>query len=514
VAGGLGRVELRVKGDVFSGIFEEAGGVLRFKTYLAGEWVSADEYTRVRSPIDLSVVAEVPRLSWGQVDAALERVYRRGRWAIRDTPGWRRLELLERLAGLLERYREDLEWSLVVTAGKTRRQAAGEVDSSIIRLRRASLDARKIFGEYAPGDWDSTTAGTEAIVRREPYGVVLAVAPFNYPLFDSVAKFTYSVVAGNAVVLKPPSADPLPVLLFARLAEAAGFPAESFAVVTLPGSESDRLVSDDRVSVISFTGSSETGRRILARAGIKQFVMELGGGDPAIVLADADLELAAERVAAGVYSYSGQRCDAVKLVLVERPVYGEFTERLVRELSKVVVGDPRSPETVMGPLIDEGAVEDMLSAVEEALRMGGRVLYGGRRLGPTLVEPTLVEVRDKQALRGMRLYREEVFAPVAVVTDFQSEEEAIEIANGRRYGLDAAIFGRDLERIRRLVRFLEFGAIYVNDMPRHGIGYYPFGGRKDSGIGREGVAYAVEHVSAYKTIVFNFKGRGVWSYAE
>jgi len=327
------------------------------------------------------------------------------------------------------------------------------------------------------------------------------------PLKNSASGLDAETPQGHAGRAEAPSADPLPVLLFVRLAEAAGFPAESFAVATLPGS--DRLVLDDRMSVISFTGSSETGRRILARAGIKQFVMELGGGDPAIVLADADLELAAERVAAGVYSYSGQRRDAVKLVLVERPVYWEFTERLVRELSKVVVGDPRSPETVMGPLIDERAVEDMLSAVEEAVRMGGRVLYGGRRLGPTLVE-----VRDKGALRGMRLYREEVFAPVAVVTDFQSEDEAVEIVNGRRYGLDAAVFGRDLERIWRLVRLLEFGAVYVNDMPRHGTGYYPFGSRKDSGIGREGVAYAVEHVSAYKTIMFNFKGRGVWSYAE
>jgi glyceraldehyde-3-phosphate dehydrogenase [NAD(P)+] len=267
------------------------------------------------------------------------------------------------------------------------------------------------------------------------------------------------------------------------------------------------------VHVISFTGSSSTGKKVLAAAGIKQFVMELGGGDPAIVLADADLDFAAERVAAGIYSFAGQRCDAIKLVLVEKPIYEEFAGKLVERLSKVTVGDPRDPDTVMGPLIDPSAADEMMEAVEEALSKGGRLLYGGKRLGSTYVEPTLVEVRDKSSLRQMRLYREEIFAPVALITDFSSEDEAVELANGRRYGLDAAIFGWDMDRIRRLIRLLEFGAIYINDMPRHGVGYYPFGGRKESGIGREGIAYSVEYVSAYKTIVFNYRGRGVWKYA-
>lgn len=503
---------LMVSGRVFSGIYDLVDGVHRFRTYLAGEWVTAEEYQRVKSPIDLSTIAEVPKLSWNQVDWALDTVYRVGRWRVRDTPGWRRLEILERVADLMEQYREDLEWSLVVNSGKTRSQAAGEVDASIDRLRRADLDARKIFGEYVPGDWDPTTVETEAVVRREPYGVVLAISPFNYPLFDTVSKFVYSAVAGNAVVVKPPSADPVPVILFARLVEEAGFPKEAFAVVTIPGSEGDRLVADERVSVISFTGSSRTGRRILSVAGIKQFIMELGGGDPAIVLADADLELAAERVAVGIYSYAGQRCDAIKLVLVEKPIYEKFSRMLAEKISRVTVGDPRSPGVLVGPLIDESAADEMMDALGDALSKGGRVLAGGRRLGPTLVEPTLVEVRDKEVLRGMKLYREEVFAPVALITDFVTEE-AVELANGRRYGLDVAIFGWDLDRNRRLVRLLEFGAVYINDMPRHGVGYYPFGGRMESGIGREGIAYSVEYVSAYKTIIFNYKGRGVWKYA-
>ncbi|MCL7393336.1 MAG: NADP-dependent glyceraldehyde-3-phosphate dehydrogenase [Thaumarchaeota archaeon] len=503
---------LRLRSPVFSGIYHESDDVYEFAAFIAGKWIWKDEMIEVKSPIDLSVIGKVPRLGWEDIDHALDVAYSIGRWRIRDTPGWRRLEILERLASLMEEYRDDLVESLIINSGKTRGQAMGEVNASIDRLRRADLDARKIYGEYMPGDWDPTTLETEAVVRREPLGVVLAIIPFNYPLFDAVSKFTYSVVAGNAVVIKPPSADPIPILLFAKLVEEAGFPKEAFSVLTIPGKESNRLVSDWRIQAISFTGSSGTGRKVIQAAGIKQFIMELGGGDPAIILPDADLDFAAERVAAGIYSYAGQRCDAIKLVLVAEEAYREFRDRLVSQLSRVVVGDPRDEKTSMGPLISPESADEMMSSVEEAVKAGGRILYGGRRLGETYVEPTLIEMLDKNVLRSLRLYKEEVFAPVALITSFSNLDEAIELANGRSYGLDAAIFGHDIDQVRRLARFLEFGAIYINDMPRHGVGYYPFGGRKDSGIGREGVGYSIEYVTAYKTIIYNYREKGVWRY--
>ncbi|MEM4021015.1 MAG: NADP-dependent glyceraldehyde-3-phosphate dehydrogenase [Nitrososphaerota archaeon] len=503
---------LELKGSIFSGIYRRADGVYEFAVFAGGEWIWRNELLDVRSPIDLSVIGRVPRLSWEDVDRALDVVYESGRWRIRDTPGWRRLEMLERLAGLMEEHKDDLVESLMINSGKTRSQALGEVNASIDRLRRADLDARKIYGEYMPGDWDPTTIETEAVVRREPFGVVLAIIPFNYPLFDAVSKFAYSIVAGNAVVIKPPSADPIPVLLFAKLVEESGFPREAFSVLTIPGRESDRLIADRRIQVISFTGSSMTGKKVIQTAGIKQFIMELGGGDPAIVLPDADLDFAAERIAAGIYSYAGQRCDAIKLILVAEEIYSEFKDKLVSEFSKVVVGDPRDEKTTMGPLISPESVDEMMKSVDEAVKAGGRVLCGGRRLGETYVEPTLIEILDKNALRSLKLYKEEIFAPIALITSFSDLEEAIELANGRSYGLDAAIFGHNIDQVRKLVRFLEFGAIYVNDMPRHGMGYYPFGGRKESGIGREGVGYSIEYVTAYKTIVYNFREKGVWRY--
>jgi len=511
VAIGLSAV-FKPESRVFDDISQERDGIPHYKTFIAGEWVDSGKYIDVKSPIDLSVIARVSKLDWQYVDSVLTKVYNYGRWSVRDMPGDKRIEVLERAVQKLEELKEDFVRALQINAGKTRSQAHGEVMATIDRFRAAHLDVRKIFGEYMPGDWNSTTVETEAVVRREPVGVVLAIIPFNYPLFDTASKVVYSFVAGNAIVIKPPSADPLPVLLLARVLEISGFPRDSLAVVTIPGAESDRLVADERIGVISFTGSSETGKKVIEKAGIKQFVMELGGGDPAIVLADADLSLAAERVAAGIYSYSGQRCDAIKLVLAEEAIYEDFKALLVRELSKVKVGDPRDSATVMGPLIDPSAADVMMEAVKDAVERGGLIVFGGRRLGPTYVEPTLIEFRDKGALRQCTLYQREVFAPVALMTSFSDIDEAIELANGRKYGLDAAIFGEHHAKIRKLTRYLEVGAIYVNDMPRHGVGYYPYGGRKSSGVGREGIGYSIEYVTAYKTIVYNYRGRGVWRY--
>ncbi len=494
-------------------IVAESDGLPLYKAYLPGAgWVEGDGRIAVRSPIDGSTVAYSARVSLESGLKSLSVVYRSGRWSIRGLPGERRLEALLRAADLMEEAFNDFVDVLIAIAGKTRKQAEGEVEASIDRLRKAPLDLRRLQGDYIPGDWDRHTLESEALVRREPYGVVMAIIPFNYPLFDTVNKVAYSMLPGNAVIIKPTSQNPLPSIMFVRLLLEAGIPQDSIAVMPMPGGDAEKLAADRRISVVSLTGSSSTGKRILAAAGIKQYILELGGGDPAIVLADADLRLAASKVATGIASYAGQRCDAIKLVLVEEPVYQEFRELLVRELRSLKVGDPRRSDTDVGPVISEEAADRMMEAVKEAVEAGGRVLVGGRRLGPTLVEPTLVEVLDHDVLKGLRLYREEVFAPVAVITPFKSLDEAVELANGRPYGLDAAIFGENITRIRRLIRLLEVGAIYINEYPRHGIGYYPYGGRKDSGVGREGIGYSIEQVTALKTIVYNYRGRGIWEY--
>jgi glyceraldehyde-3-phosphate dehydrogenase [NAD(P)+] len=489
----------------------DSEGIYWFKTYLAGEWVSTKEYSDVYSPIDESVIAKMPRLSYEDINRTIDKIYSSGRWSVRNTPGHKRLRILFRAAELLREYEDVLVDSLIINAGKTISAARGEVKASIDRLERADMDLRKVLGDYIPGDWSDETLETESIVRREPVGIVLIITPFNYPLFDTVNKIVYSFIVGNAFIVKPASADPVPVILLAKILEQAGMPKDSFAIITVSGREMDKIVSDKRIAAISLTGSTETGEKVLKTAGVKQFVMELGGGDPAIILSDADLEWTAQRVARGIYSYSGQRCDAIKLILVERSVYERFKELLINELKKVKIGDPRDPSVDMGPVISADVVDEVIDAVRDAESKGGKILFGGRRIGRTYIEPTLIEA-DKSIVKSLKAYQKEIFASIAVITSIDNVDEAIELSNGRRYGLDAAIFGKDINKIRKLIRFLEVGAVYINDYPRHGIGYYPFGGRKDSGIGREGIGYSLEYVTAYKSIVYNYKGAGVWEY--
>ncbi|MGB9729182.1 MAG: NADP-dependent glyceraldehyde-3-phosphate dehydrogenase [Thermoprotei archaeon] len=502
---------LKLSSDIFKDVYKiDSDGIIKFKVFLAGEWVESNRWFNVKSPIDLSIISKVSIPETADIDRSLEILYKYGRWDIRNMPGYKRLNVLYRTAELLEKYSEDLVNALVINAGKTVQSAKAEVAASIDRLKHSELDLRKVAGDYIPGDWSDETTETEGIVRREPVGVVLAITPFNYPLFDTINKLSYSILVGNAFAVKPASADPIPTILLFRILELAGIPKRALALLTIPGSEMNRIISDIRISAISLTGSSETGIRVLKSAGIKQFIMELGGGDPAIVLSDADLKWAAQRIAKGIYSYTGQRCDAIKIILAENPIYEELKQLLTDELKNVKVGDPRE-NVDMGPLIDTETVDEMMKAIEDAVSKGGKILAGGKRLGPTYVEPTLIEA-PRDTIEDMVLFKKEIFAPIALMTSVKSFEDAAELSNKRIYGLDASIFGKDLVKIRYLIRHLEVGAIYINDYPRHGIGYYPFGGRKISGIGREGIGYSIEYTTAYKTIVYNYKGKGIWEY--
>ncbi len=487
------------------------GEVPTFKTFLAGKWIEGKETMDVRTPIDNSVFAKVPRLSLEEIKVAIDTNYEKGRWDIRNMPGEKRLKVYHKVADLLEKTREDFVEALILNNGKIRAAANGEVDASIERLIRADLDAKKIQGDFVPGDWSSESLETEAIVTREPVGLVLAIVPFNYPLFDTVNKIVYSTVIGNAVVVKAPSSTPIPLIMLVRLFEVAGLPSSALSLLTTPGKEMDEIVKDKRFQVISLTGSTETGEHVMKVGGVRQYLMELGGGDSVIVLKDATFPLTPQRIVTGITSYTGQRCDSVKFIFAEEEIYDTLREKLVEEMSKVKVGDPREKDVNAGPIIDEKTVDEWVMAIEDAKQKGGRVLAGGKRLGPTYIEPTLIEA-DKNAIKDMYLFKKEVFASVALLVKVNNTEEALSLSNSRRYGLDASIFGNDINRIREIVRKLEVGAVYINDAPKHGIGYFPFGGRKDSGIGREGIGYTIEHVSAMKTIVYNYKGRNVWKY--
>ncbi|MCE4606218.1 MAG: aldehyde dehydrogenase family protein [Desulfurococcales archaeon] len=503
---------LKLKSEVFAKIFTVENDIPVFKAYINGRWVESQKKRNIFSPINGYLIAGMFEPSYEEALDALRNLYEKGRWDARNTPGSKRLEALEKLADLIDEYKQEFIDSLVLNSGKPVKAAKGEVEASIDRLRRAPLDLRKLPGDYIPGDWDEHTLESEGIVRREPFGVVFAIIPFNYPLFDSINKMIYSFLPGNAIAIKPPSSDPIPIILMVKLALEAGFPKDAISLLTIPGRVAGELAATKYVNVISLTGSTETGLKLIQKAGIKQYIMELGGGDPAIVLEDADLDLSASKIATGIASYTGQRCDSIKLVLVEEPVYDELKRKLVGKLTEFKIGDPRDPKVDLGPVIDKATVDEWEEAVKEALENGGKLLAGGRRLGERYIEPALIEIQDHGKLENLKLYKDEVFASVAIITPVKDISEAIILANKRRYGLDAAIFGKDLNKIRKLMRLLEVGAIYINEYPRHGVGYYPFGGRKESGMGREGIGYSVEQVTALKTVVYNYKGYGIWEY--
>ncbi|ACS90917.1 MULTISPECIES: NADP-dependent glyceraldehyde-3-phosphate dehydrogenase [Thermococcus] len=501
-----------VHNKIFDGIYRPGeDGIPEFKAYVAGQWVFGESFSEVKSPIDGRIIARVSRLSRDQVEEALARVYEKGREEIRNYPGEKRVQSFLKAAGLMREAFEDFVNVLILDAGKPKSNAVGETKATIERLEKTTFESRRMLGDYVPGDWSEETLESEGIVKREPYGLILAISPFNYPLFISAAKVVPALLSGNTVLLKPASADPLAAIMFVRVLELAGFPKESFALLTIPGSFMDDVVKDRRIRAITFTGSTEVGEHIIRTGGIKAYHLELGGKDPAIVLDDANLELASEKIVKGMVSFSGQRCDAIRLILAQEKIYEDLKARILEKLKGM---EPRNPledeNAVMGPLIDESSAEYIEEVYKDAVEKGARPLTEFRRKG-NYVWPILLEV-SKEKIKDLRAFNEDVFGSMALLIKVKDEDEAIEIAKSSRFGLDASVFSECERRARKVARKLEVGSVFINEYPRHGIGYYPFGGMKDSGVGREGIGYSVEQFTTTKTIVHNFKGYGVWEY--
>ncbi|MDQ1514228.1 MAG: glyceraldehyde-3-phosphate dehydrogenase, partial [Actinomycetota bacterium] len=409
-----------------------------------------------------------------------------------------RLELCEHAAGIVAEHLDTFVDVIVADLGKTPSQAKSEANATKERLGLAREEVRKIFGEYLPGDWIPDTLGKTGIVMREPVGTVAAIGPFNYPLFLAASKIIPALAAGNTVVAKAPSDDPLPLVLFARVLEEAGLPAGVLNVITGPGGEiGDLLAEHDDISMISFTGSTAVGRRIARLAGPKPMHLELGGNAAAVVLADADLDLAVDKTLTGAFKNAGQRCDAVSRVLVEDSVYDAFAKRAVDEAAEWTVGDPRADGVQVGPLVNAKAAEAVQRLVEEATGRGAEVLLGGEVDG-TYHQPTVLGDVSPEA----EIVWEETFGPVLTLVRVADLDAAIALANRSRYGLDSAVFTTNLDQAWKAAHALECGMVHVNDAPAHGVGHFPFGGFKpDSGIGREGLGYSIDECTRIKTVV-------------
>jgi glyceraldehyde-3-phosphate dehydrogenase [NAD(P)+] len=490
----------------FQPCYSIEGRIPIFRFLAGGNWRESSDGKRqdVVSPIDARTIARVQSASKPDVDGAVSDAYE-ARNRIREIPAIDRIDILNRARHIMEEHSEEFVSTLTLEAGKPTATARSEVRASLNRIKMTMEEARRIFGEYVPGDWSEDTMAKIALVIHEPIGVVACISPFNYPLFSVVAKVVPALVSGNPVVIKPASDDPIAAILLARVLEEAGMPAGVVDLVTGPGGVvGSALVKNPTVHMITLTGNTETGKRVARLAGMKKLHLELGGKGAAIVAADADLALAARKVLEGSLKYSGQRCDAVSRVFVEETVHEEFLTMLLDGVGAWKLGDPRAPGTSIGPLINEEAADRVQSLVDDAVRRGARLLRGGKHRG-AYFEPTVLDLVQVSA----RIAWEETFGPVVSIIKVKGIDEAIELVNRSKYGLDSCVFTNGFYTAWKVAKSLEEGSVTVNDAPSHGVGYFPFGGNKDSGMGREGVGYSIDEMTRIKTIQFDLAPAGL-----
>ena len=460
---------------------------------IAGEWIETGEWVDVRSPYSGDVVGRVAKGGAAETRKAVDAAER----AMREPlPAHKRAEILVKVAAALGRRHEEAARLISEEAGKPLKAARVEAQRAMSTYTFAAVEARKLAGEIVPMDAAQAGEGKLAFTLREPIGIVGAISPFNFPLNLVAHKLAPALAAGCAVVLKPASQTPLSALLLAELEEEAGLPPGWLNVVVGRSAEiGDVLVEDDRVKLITFTGSSGVGWDLKRRAPKKRVNLELGNATPVIVAADADVPLAAAKVAQNAFSFAGQSCISVQRVYVERHAYDEFLAELLPRVDALKVGDPADEDTDVGPVIDTDARERILDWIRES---GGDVLTGGDLEGD-LIRPTVIA----NPAADDKVSCEEVFGPVCTVTAVDSLDEAFALANATRYGLQAGIFTATLSNALRAAQQLEFGGVTVNEAPTFRSDQMPYGGVKDSGNTREGPRYAVREMTEERLVVID-----------
>ena len=468
------------------------------KMLLNGEWVDRPQKIEVRNPQDNTLVDTVPEATVADMQAAIEAAVA-GFERARALPVHQRMAILQQTAETLEVEHEDFARIIASEGVKTIREARKEVTRCIQTIRISAEEARRLNGETIPFDQMPGSENRLGYYSREPIGVIGAITPFNDPLNLVAHKVGPGLAAGNAVIVKPDSKTPLSALWLGRAVHEAGLPPGMLQVITGPGRQiGDVLVGDPRVRMISFTGGLSTGKAIMDKVGLKKVGMELGSNCPVIVMADADLEAAVEANVSGAFWAAGQNCLHVQRLIVHDAIYDEFKERFVAAAEAYRVGDKLDEATDMGPLINERAAIGVEQMVDEAVQAGATLLTGGTREG-TFYDPTVVEeVPDSCSLAS-----EEIYGPVTILYRFTALDEAIKRANNVNYGLQAGIFTQDLQTAFAAANRLECGGVMINDSTDYRIDAMPFGGVKGSGLGREGIRFALQEMTEPKVVCFN-----------
>jgi len=465
---------------------------MKLKCFLAGEPAGTGAPLVVKSPYSGEVVGEVASVGRSETELAVARAV-----AFRATPTrFERAEILEKTRAALEARREEFARTITGEAGLALREARYEVGRTVDVLRFAAMEALRDDGQIFSGDISAQGKARKIFTTREPLRCAVAITPFNHPLNQVAHKLGPAIAAGTPIILKPSEKTPLVALKFAELLYAAGLPGPMLSVLLGPtGDVAEVLVKHPEVELVAFTGSVAVGKRIAATAGYKKLVLELGGNDPLIVLDDADLDLAVTLAAEGSYRNSGQRCTAVKRILVQHGIADEFTRRLVAKTKEYVCGDPFDETTRVGTVIDEASAVYLETVVKEAVAAGAKVLVGGERRG-ALLQPTVIA----DVPRDCRMVVCESFGPLAPVLKVRDLDDALDLANSTAYGLSSGVVTTNLNCALKAVRTLRCGTVNINEVPGFRVESSPFGGVKDSGLGiKEGVIEAIKAYSYVKT---------------
>ena len=472
----------------------------RYKNLVNGEWKSSEKEITIYSPINQEELGTVPAMSQAEVDEAMKAA-REALPAWRDLSAVERAAYLHKTAAILERDKEEIGTILAKEVAKGIKAAIGEVVRTADLIRYAAEEGLRITGQAMEGGgFEAVSKNKLAVVRREPVGVVLAIAPFNYPVNLSGSKIAPALIAGNVVMFKPPTQGSISGLLLAKAFEEAGIPAGVFNTITGRGSEiGDYIIEHKEVNFINFTGSTPIGERIGRLAGMRPIMLELGGKDAALVLEDADLEHAAKQIVAGAFSYSGQRCTAIKRVIVLESVADTLATLLQAEVAKLTVGDPFDNADIT-PVIDNASADFIWGLIEDAQAKGAQALTPIKREG-NLLWPVLFD----QVTKDMKVAWEEPFGPVLPIIRVANVEEAIAFANESEFGLQSSVFTNDFKKAFEIAEKLEVGTVHINNKTQRGPDNFPFLGVKGSGAGVQGIKYSIEAMTNVKSIVFDVR---------
>ncbi len=466
-----------------------------YKIYAAGQFVDSEILLDVINPTNNQVFAKV----FIATSELLEKAILAGleaEKAMREMPVYQRASILKNLAKGLHDRRDEFARLISLETAKPLKYALGEVDRTIQTYLIASEECKRISGEYMRLDWTPGGEGKEAWLRRFPIGLIAGISPFNFPLNLTAHKIAPAIASGNPIILKPASKTPISILRFAELIDQTDLPRGSVSILPLSRESGDQLVTDKRIKLLSFTGSPEVGWAMKARSGKKKVLLELGGNAGVYVGKSANISHAITRCVMGGFSFSGQVCIHVQRIYVAKSVFSDFVSRFIEEIKKLNHGDPLDPGTDIGSMIDDSNAKRVDDWVNESLKQGANILCGGKREGNYYPPTVLTNTRNE-----MKVCAREIFGPVVTVESVEDLSSAIGLINETPYGLQAGVFTNEITEMNLAFNELEVGGVIINDVPTFRVDHMPYGGVKDSGMGREGVKYAIEEMTEPKLLV-------------